>query len=227
VVRWLTDAKFLATIAVSGQRRHTLAWARSLAPGYLLDAPSPWITFDAIDAIRRRLREGMRVFEYGSGGSTLYWLRHGAKLCSIEHDAAWYELVRSRVPRGARVDYRLVEADPPAPAGEPLDPADPSAYASADAVFSGRTFRRYASQIDGFPDGSFDLILVDGRARPACLHHAAPKVRCGGLLVLDNADRAYYLARTGADLAGFEREIHAGVGPLNRAPWRTDVYVRT
>jgi hypothetical protein len=227
VVQWLTDAKFLAAIAVSGQRRHTLSWARSLAPGYLLDTPSPWITFDAIEAIGRRLRAGMRVFEYGSGGSTLYWLRCGAELVSVEHDAAWFELVRSRLPRAARIDYRLVEADPPAPAPAPLDPADPAAYGSAHDAFQGRTFRRYASQIDAFPEGAFDLVLVDGRARPSCLRHAAPKVRRGGLLVLDNADRDYYLARTGPDLAGFIREVHTGVGPLNRAPWRTDVYVRS
>jgi hypothetical protein len=226
VVRWLTEAKYFATLALSGERRHALPWLRSLSRGYLLDAPSPWINFEAIAAIRARLAPGMRVFEYGSGGSTLYWASCGAELVSVEHDPEWYEVVRGRLRPGARVDLRLVEPEPYDPRADGLDPTDPLAYTSSDAPFRGRTFRRYVTQIDAFPDGWFDLVLVDGRARPSCLRHAAPKVKPGGMLVLDNADRELYLARTGDTLGPFRRETHVGVGPLNPFRWRTDVYLK-
>jgi hypothetical protein len=222
------ELRFLATILMTpGQGRHALRWWRSRTQGYLLDTPSPWLTFDAIDLLRAHMRDGLNVFEYGSGGSTLFWLRWNVDLVSVEHDPEWYEVVRGRLPSERAVDYRLVEPEPAADANRLLDPADPLTYATADDTLRARTFRRYATQIDGFPDGHFDLVLIDGRARSSCIHHAAPKVRRGGLLVLDNADRPYYLASQRHVLDGFEYHPLPGVGPQTPALTRTDVYVRT
>jgi hypothetical protein len=220
------DRRFLwKVLRTRGQRRHVLRWLGSRDLGYFLDTPSPWLTFDAIDALTARMRDGMRVFEYGSGGSTLFWLRWKVELCSVEHEPEWYGMVKARLPAGAAVDYRLVEPEPLAQARVGGDPADPEAYLSAD--FRDRTFQGYASQIDPFPDGHFDLVLVDGRARPSCLRHAIPKVKPGGLLVLDNADRDYYVARLGDELRPFTHTSYAGVGPHNQGMWATDFYVRS
>jgi predicted O-methyltransferase YrrM len=93
-------------------------------------------------------------------------------------------------------------------------------------VLAGRRFHRYASAIDAFPDGSFDVVLVDGRARPACIRHGARKVRVGGWLILDNAEREYYVRHVQADLADFNRRSFRGAGPVNTASWQTDVFVR-
>jgi hypothetical protein len=225
--RWIADLRYLATIlSTPGQARHALRWLRSRAPGYLLQAPSPWLTFDGIAALRARMHDGMRVFEWGSGGSTLFWLRWRVDLCSIEHDPDWYDVVRRRLPAGRSVDHRLVPPDPPSGERAALDPADPLAYASSAEAFRGRTFRRYATQIDAFPDEHFDVVLVDGRARPSCIRHAIPKVRAGGVLVVDNADREYYVERLREALGGFSHERHLGVGPCAPAMWRTDLYLR-
>jgi hypothetical protein len=53
-------------------------------------------------------------------------------------------------------------------------------------------FRDYVDAIDSFPDQSFDLVIVDGRARELCLPLAFDKVRPGGFLLLDDADRPDY-----------------------------------
>ena len=50
----------------------------------------------------------------------------------------------------------------------------------------------YASVIDRFPDGYFGLVFVDGRSRPSCVKHSIPKIKSGGFLILDDADRNYY-----------------------------------
>lgn len=223
----VASAAYLAAIlSTAGQRRHAVRWLRSRRGHFLLEAPSPWLTFDAIERIRARMTDGMRIFEYGSGGSTLFWLKWRIDLCSVEHDPEWHEVVKGKLPPNARIDYRLI---PPEPHGQPdprTDPADPLAYVSSDDRYRGMGFRRYASQIDEFPDRHFDLVLVDGRARPSCILHAAPKVKPGGLLVLDNADRDYYVARLGDTLRSFAREGHFGVGPRDALMWRTDLYVK-
>lgn len=198
-------------LALPGQRRHLGRWLISLRPGYLLRAGFPWLNFDALDALARLELRGWHVFEYGSGGSTLFWLRRGARVVSIEHDPAWYERVRAAIPPDAPLDYRLVPPEP-APAGS-ADCADPAAYRSCDPAFAGWSFARYAAQIDAFPEASFDLVLIDGRARPSCLVHAAPRVRPGGMLILDNSDRAYYTLRLGPLFTGWTATVYAGATP--------------
>jgi len=176
-----------------------------------MSAGIPWIAFGAIDFLQRRDLSGARVFEWGSGGSTLYWLSRNAKtVISIEHDANWYKLVQERID--GRADLRLIESavDESATAD---DIADPVAAVSADVPSFGRRFTAYAEAIDSFEDESFDVVLVDGRARPSCIHHGAPKVRQGGLLIVDNADRDYYLAQTASCLDGFDARWFSGAAP--------------
>ena len=84
------------------------------------------------------------------------------------------------------------------------------------------SFFDYASFIDQYPDNYFDLILIDGRARPSCFMHAAAKVKHGGYVVLDNAERVSYayVEETALKL-GFEVQEFWGPGPYNDYCWRT------
>ncbi len=209
------------------QRRYILRWVMSLWPGTLRRSPQPWLVFGAIDHIDQINIRGWRIFEYGSGGSTLYWLRRGAQVTSVEHDAAWYDRVRARIPSGAAIDYRLAPPEPPELPPTTFDPANPATCASASPPHDGRTYWRYVTQIDSFADASLDLVLVDGRARTACLAHAAPKVRPGGLLILDNSERAYYTRCNGAALASYRPLVFAGAVPLVPVCSQTTIYVRT
>lgn len=59
----------------------------------------PWITDGATDFIdnfiKERTKRGLetRVFEFGSGNSTLYFLSRGCSVVSIEHDFEWAEKI--------------------------------------------------------------------------------------------------------------------------------------
>jgi len=124
------------------------------------------------------------------------------------------------------IDLRLIAPEVLAQPEQIHDPADPHLYQSDDEGFRGCSFRQYASQIDAYPDEHFDILLVDGRARPSCIAHGAAKVKVGGLLVLDNADRAYYLDKTGEHLGCFTGDFFAGMGPLNPSLWTTGLFTR-
>lgn len=206
--------RFIAVLKSPRQIKHLRRYSESLREGHMLDTPTPWLTFDAIDFITDRLSPKWNIFEYGSGGSTLYWLKSGAELVSIEHEAEWYNLVEGKIRPGSRLDYRLVQPELGSLcAPTPDTVADPDCYASNDPLFSAQNFRRYVSQIDEFPDQTFDMVIVDGRARPSCLKHSFPKVKVGGLLVLDNSDREYYLRGTRPLLNGFLEHRFRGMGP--------------
>jgi len=193
---------------------------------YLLSHRCPWLTFDSIDFLDHTVGAGWKVLEYGSGGSTLYWGVRGCTCVSVEHDSAWFATLDRKVASSTMLDRRLVPPGPPGSAPVTADPADPEHYVSFGSEFLGRSFESYARQADAFPDGYFDLVLVDGRARPSCIKHAVPKVRLGGWMVLDNSDRDYYFTKTGSWLSGFVATHFPGLGPINPDPWRTTVMQR-
>jgi hypothetical protein len=140
-------------------------------------------------------------------------LERGAECVSDEHDPAWHTMMRSWLAEFEGIDYRPV---PPQPIPEQnlSGASDPSLYLSEDPSFKRYGFPNYASQIDSFRDEHFDVVLVDGRSRPACIKHAAPEVKIGGILILDDADRAYYLSKTKKYLDGYERKEFTAAVPL-------------
>lgn len=175
--------------------RYAPAWFRTQRRGTTpLDDRQPWMVFRAIDLLDRHLEAGMSVFEYGPGGSTAFFLDHGCEVVSVEHDADWIAALRGSLTAGGA--WTLHERPEAHDLGE--DPRDPYAYGSTRGGHHGA----YVQTIDAY--GEFDVIVVDGRARPACLRHAIPHVAPGGLLVLDNAERATYRYALGVALV--ERE---------------------
>lgn len=228
---WLirNTQRLLLLLRTPGQLKHAPKWVVShRQQNYLLNAPSPWMAFDAIGFIKAQITPGWRVFEYGSGGSTLFWLKYGANVVSIEHDKQWYAMLQQRLSAYPNVDYRLVPPEP----GDICEPhlgdiADPNCYRSGEPQFTNNlNFRRYATAIDEFPDEYFDMVVVDGRVRPSCIMHSAPKIKPGGLLVLDNPDRTYYLERTGPFLRDFTLHHFHGSTPQQRWYSHTSVYVK-
>lgn len=79
--------------------------ARSNASVDAAGHPIPWYTYPAIEFIRQLDFSKKRVFEYGSGNSTLFWSKLCTTIVSVEDDIGWYEMVRDRLPSNA--DYHL------------------------------------------------------------------------------------------------------------------------
>ncbi len=167
--------------------------------------PLPWINYRAIEYLDNLISPGARIFEYGSGASTAYWIERGCVVTSVEHDREFFERIGAETGRHAAVV--LLE---PRVEKNPSDhaPASPRSFHSSD--FPGLSFEDYVRFIDQFPDESFDLILIDGRARPSCINSAIGKVKRGGVLVLDNSDRKHYLEETAVLLQNWPRKTFRG-----------------
>ena len=172
------------------------------------DNALPWIPHLACEYLERLILPRWRCFEWGSGGSTVWLARRVQHLISVEHDPEW-ALEAQRI----HVQYLLIP--PKAPEMGP-DKADPTHYRAGP--IGNVNFERYATSIIG--KGPFDLVLVDGRARASCLIHAVPEVKPEGWLVLDNAERGYYLQNTAHLVEGWESVHFTGHGPRNSWPWQ-------
>jgi hypothetical protein len=171
----------------------------------------PWITFKAQRWLAGRVSAKTRVFEWGSGGSTLYLARRAGEVISIEHDARWYDEVRAVLVAGrhTNTNYRLIEP-------KPLPPGVSSEFVSGHGPAMGLDFEPYVTVIREYPDAYFDLILIDGRVRTACLRAAWQKVRVGGHILLDNSNYPRYQAEL-VSPPGFERREFPGVSPYRGA----------
>ncbi len=122
----------------------------------------PWISYDATRVIGARLGQHMRVLEFGSGTSTIWFAERCAEIVSIESDPDWFHRVAAMLA-GRRLDnVRLRLA---------TDPACYATLAPADI------------------DDGFDLVLIDGEVRHRCVVAALSLLRPGGAIYLDNADR--------------------------------------
>jgi hypothetical protein len=53
--------------------------------------PLPWYTYPAIEYLSQIDWSEARVFEYGSGNSSLYWAGRAKLVWSVEHDSRWHE----------------------------------------------------------------------------------------------------------------------------------------
>lgn len=57
--------------------------------------PIPWYTYPTIEYLRQLDFSDKKVFEFGSGNSTLFWSSVSKSVSSVEHDKEWYESRRS------------------------------------------------------------------------------------------------------------------------------------
>jgi hypothetical protein len=177
----------------------------------------PWMTYRAIDWLNNHLKKGMNVFEWGSGGSTAFFARRAKHVYTVEHDLLWYQEVIGTLEKKAydNVSITLVESVQ----CENIK----NWYTTSDPKYKNHSFEQYIRVIDTYPDGTFDIVIVDGRARPGCMKHAIPKIKVGGYLLLDNSERMEY--QMGWDLVQQWKNIKIwGPGPYNNYPWETRIW---
>jgi hypothetical protein len=132
---------------------------------------APWLTAHAIAFLEDWLRPEDTGAEWGSGRSTLWFAQRIARLLSIEHNREWYLRVRSRLDMSGipNVDLHLCPVQ-----ASPDDGTPPP---------------EYLLPVASLQNECLDFALVDGIFRDACVRAVMPKLKPGGLLVLDNANR--------------------------------------
>ena len=192
-----TEQKSFSGLSIFGLLKYYKAWSSSVREKSSNLSELPWMTFSVIDFLSSISNPTMKVFEYGSGSSTLFWAKRVAEVVSVEHDSLWKTNVQDQLNAQNITNVHLFIVAPQK--GEltiDADPSDPYLYLSDDASYQGFSFENYVKKINDYADSYFDIVVVDGRARPSCIAAALKKVKSDGYLVVDNAERTYYFSKT-------------------------------
>jgi len=154
-----------------------------------MNKPAPWLSPTSILFFKKYLEKDMVGAEFGSVSSTLFFAPRISKLYSVEHNEEWYHLINEKLTglNCSNVDYRFVVQN------------DKSDF--VDDVFDleekrdfeiRRDYVNYFRALNDIQDHSLDFAIVDGRARTECCHEILPKIKKGGILILDNSERKRY-----------------------------------
>jgi len=209
----MSKATVLSKIAVFYSVRphragEVLQWVRQRRQS-TIESRLPWWPFAAINSVGASLPPNPVVFEFGGGGSTLWLADLGAQVTVAEHDREWFEVLRQQLGDTA---VTLL--------------SEPSAEGAIGSVKTpGKFFDDYVGLITAQPDERFDLVIVDGRARVECGLAAMPKIRPGGILLLDDSHRLRYEPLRQA-LSGWARTDYRGLKIGSNKVAQTSTWVK-
>ena len=176
----------------------------------------PWWTYNAIDAVERWLltrEHPIRVFEYGSGASTIWLAARADSVITVENHRGFAGTIAPELAKYPAITMHVVEG---VPSEHPKVPSKKSGSAGLD-------FAGYVAAIDTV-GGEYDLIVIDGRAREACLVAAVGHLSPTGMIVYDNSRRRRY--RRAIKQSGLRELRLSGLTPTLPYPDQTSLLSR-
>jgi predicted O-methyltransferase YrrM len=123
----------------------------------------PWIVPEAFEYLKDIVKLNWHVFEWGSGGSTIWFAQRCREVVSIEYRRKWKRRAERKIARLNLVHQAMV------------------ILASGD---------EYINAIDDEDFGKWDLIFIDGerKHRKRCIEKAMTKLAPGGYIMVDNSN---------------------------------------
>jgi hypothetical protein len=139
----------------------------------LVHPEEPSLTPEAIRQLEQLLRPNSIGVEWGSGNTTRFFARRTRHLVSYETNASYYAQIEAALRREGitNVDYRLVPHDFDGERDEDVMHRNP-----------------FVRAVDLFGDGTLDYALIDSAPRGCLAHGILPKIKAGGMVIVDNAN---------------------------------------
>jgi len=165
---WMMNVGAIVTPGYVVDRLDIRFWGDAMRQTvYELQHPlDPWITIDMIKILENFLKPSDIGFEFGSGSSSVWLAKKTQYLTTVENDPGWTKKVQELILRnGLTEKIRLVEV-----AKNPKD---------------------YIAPVRDIQNESLDYGFVDGFYRDECILALVPKIKRGGVLIVDNVDNYF------------------------------------
>jgi len=159
--------------------------------------PLPWLNYSVITFFEGHLEKNIRLFEFGSGYSTLFFAERVDHVISVEYDREWFTKIKSIAPQNATLIF-------------------------CEKNYDGN----YCRTINKMNE-LFDMIIVDGRDRVNCIKQACNCLSTKGVIILDDAKRPRYKPGIEFLLSqGFKMIEFEGLEPCGFSLNRTTIFYR-
>jgi hypothetical protein len=179
----------------------SVGWFNAFKSGKSVDRnnkPLPWTTYSFIDFIGERLNDKMKMFEYGSGYSTLYFANKVGQLVSIEHNIKWFETIKKIIPSNVKLTLKSEE-----------------------------TVKSYVQSINDSNE-NYDIIFIDSLFRSECCQIAVDHLSDKGIIILDDSERNEYQSGIISLIdTGFKKIDFWGISPGYLYRKSTSIFYRT
>ena len=175
-----------------------------------LDLELPWWSLSAIREMEKHLNHSHRIFEWGSGGSSVFLARRCKELTTIEHDPDWFEQVGAIINEQEIGNSQLLQRE--------TNLENEKRFLASP----------YATALQS----KHDVIVIDGEdhfgpesrwsARESCFYLAEKWVcKDGGLIVVDDSWR-YPALRQKTNAR--KMVVHESIGPCRVGVTTTDFH---
>jgi len=170
-----------------------------------LELGIPWWSFGAVDAVANFIKSDMEVFEFGSGGSSIFLAERAKRVTCVEDSENWTELVRRQADRRGLQNLQVLT--------RPFD------FQKAEKFGE-------SSYLAALGEAFYNIIVVDGQeesaqVRPECFWRGERHIKPGGLIVLDDSWR--YPQVKGKNRAKYWKD-HKGVSCCRRGVTSTCLF---
>ncbi len=165
-----------------------------------------WIVPESRKHLAYLVKPDMTCFEWGAGGSTIWFARHCQYTISVESHPRWYIWTQERLRRDNLTDKVQLWY----------------AHCTADST------DLYTDTIEAYPyEQQFDVIAPDGflPARRRCIELSLNHLKSGGILVVDNSNWFEYKdLLQGWEGWAYQTEPSMFIG--EKLIWETTLYVK-
>lgn len=118
ILRYNKKIEYLALLVFCGYKSLIVLkkygyWC-SLEKGKPVDSKGdaiPWYTYPATEYLKQFNYKDKRIFEWGSGHSSIFWGKRAKEVISVEGNYSWYKKIAERKLRNLEVVYRKRKID--------------------------------------------------------------------------------------------------------------------
>lgn len=146
-----------------------------------LEETFPWFAFQSIEYLESLIKRDMTVIEYGSGYSTIWWSSRVSEVITVERTKAWSLEVTAALAKHKLKNVTLVTFEKfPDVSEEQLKLQKTSMKSLIDEYIACPLMTKRQC----------DIVVVDDVLRNDVLKAAADFLKPGGLMILDDSERA-------------------------------------
>lgn len=144
----------------------------------------PHMSNDELFLVEKHTKNCKEILEYGSGGSTFYFIRKNKKIISVENNKTYFRYMKTFnvIKHYKNLNYQFIDTGESSNWGYPKNDNKKEAWP-----------RYYKKAWEDLHIACPDIILIDGRFRVMCALEAIPYIDFSTIIIIhDFTERLYY-----------------------------------